>query len=141
MKKTVLILITLLSIFALHAEEKDYSSIWRIKSYREKYSYLEGFFECGSTIGNNIDKRLSKKELEKAISSKTADYIEIPVIYINFAYGNIKTNGIDSMIEYLDECYKYENFKNVSVYDLIVVGSRMGLKENEKFSWIFNEEE
>lgn len=140
MKKTVLIFITLLSIFTLHAEEKDYSSLWKTKTYKEKYSYLEGFFDCGSTMGNNIDKRLSKKELEKEIPSKAADYIEIPVIYISFAYGNIQTNGIDSMIEYLDTCYNYDKFKNVSIYDLIVVGSRMGLKDNEKFNWIFNEE-
>lgn len=140
MKKIVLIFITILSIFTLHAEEKDYSSIWRTKSYKEKYNYLEGFFDCGSIMGNNIDKRLSKKELEKNISSKTADYIEIPIIYISYAYGNIQTNGIDSMIEYIDACYTYEKFKNVSVYDLIVVASRMELKENEKFSWIFNDE-
>lgn len=140
MKKAVLIFITFLSIFSLHSEENDYSKFWKTKTYKEKYSYLEGFFDCGATMGNNIDKRLSKKEIEKEIAPKTADYIEIPVIYISFAYGNIQTNGIDSMIEYLDTCYNYDKFKNVSIYDLIVVGSRMGLKDNEKFNWIFNEE-
>ena len=140
MKKTIIVFICLFLFFCLNEEENNYGSYWKIKTYREKYAYLEGFFECGSTLCNNIDKRLSKIETEKKISSESADFVEIPIAYILYAYGNSQTNGIDSIIEYIDQCYKNDQFTKFSVYDLITGAARMGLKENEKFKWIFEQE-
>ena len=82
----------------------------------------------------------SKKENKKQLSKETGDYIEIPIIYVSFAVGNAKTNGIDSIIEYIDECYKNNKYSNYSVYELLSEASRVGLRNNPKFKWMFEEE-
>lgn len=140
MKKHFLFFIYFLFVFSIYAEEKNYGSYWKNKTYREKYNYIEGFFDCGYTLSNNIDKRLSKIETDKKINSESADFIEIPIAYILYAYGNSQTNGIDSIIDYIDVCYTNEQFYKYSVYDLITGAARMGLKDNEKFKWIFEYE-
>ena len=141
MKKKLLFFLSLFYMLCLYAEGNNYKDLWQIKTYREKYSYIEGFFDCGKNLSIAIENKISIKEKQKLINKETADYIEIPIIYISFATGNSQTNGIDSIITYLDECYKNEQLNKYSVYELLTGASKMGLKNLEQFQWIFDEDE
>ena len=100
MKRILLIIACLFSSVFVFSQEMSNKDKWQIKTYREKYSYIEGFFDCGLNLGSAIENQISKKESKKQLSKETGDYIEIPIIYVSFAVGNAKTNGIDSIIEY-----------------------------------------
>ena len=140
MKRILLIIACLFSSVFVFSQEMSNKDKWQIKTYREKYSYIEGFFDCGLNLGSAIENQISKKENKKQLSKETGDYIEIPIIYVSFAVGNAKTNGIDSIIEYIDECYKNNKYSNYSVYELLSEASRVGLRNNPKFKWMFEEE-
>lgn len=140
MKRILLIIACLFSSVFVFSQEMSNKDKWQIKTYREKYSYIEGFFDCGLNLGSAIENQISKKESKKQLSKETGDYIEIPIIYVSFAVGNAKTNGIDSIIEYIDECYKNNKYSNYSVYELLSEASRVGLRNNPKFKWMFEEE-
>ena len=137
MKRILLIIACLFSSVFVFSQEMSNKDKWQIKTYREKYSYIEGFFDCGLNLGSAIENQISKKESKKQLSKETGDYIEIPIIYVSFAVGNAKTNGIDSIIEYIDECYKNNKYSNYSVYELLSEASRVGLRNNPKFKWMF----
>ena len=139
MKKLLLIFSLILCTFNLNAAESKYKENWQKKTYNEKYYYIEGFLDCGLNLSSDIEKQISNVESKKMISKKARDIVEIPVIYITFAVGNASTNGIDSIIKYIDECYQNEIYQQYSVYQLLVFSSRGNLMQIKEFQWMFEE--
>ena len=58
MKRILLIIACLFSSVFVFSQEMSNKDKWQIKTYREKYSYIEGFFDCGLNLGSAIENQI-----------------------------------------------------------------------------------
>ena len=110
-----------------------------MKSLQEKQNYIKGLLDGIFELGSEIDINISKLERLREIDSEIADKVEIPVLVGMFLYGNSTTNGINSLIEYIDLCYELEEFRTFSVYQILINKSKIELNNLPQFKWMFDE--
>lgn len=137
MKRLFIIFLIIFCVENLFAEDNKDVLTWNKKTNAEKICYVEGMIDCMKYLSQDIDKQLSKEERKENITSKTANQIEIPVLYAMFVVGNVQTNGIQSIVPYIDECYSQNIYKTYSIYELLVLAAKGNLMQNPKFQWMF----
>jgi hypothetical protein len=119
MKKYLSVILLLFAVFNFYSQEMDYANLWNSKTLKEKNEYLNGIIDTAYEICLRIDQSIAKAENEKKITTLLANEIESPIGPYIFLVGNVQTNGIDSLIIYLDERYAIKQFKKYSALSIL----------------------
>lgn len=139
MKKFLILLIFMTISISIFSKEGTCYSEWNRKTMQEKQNYIFGLLDGIYELGSDLDFNLRKMEKSGVIESEIADKMEIPALIGIFLYGNSTTNGINSLIQYVDDCYAMEEFRLYSVYQILIGRSKIEVKKNPKYNWMFEE--
>lgn len=139
MKKIYIFFIVFLNLSNFIFSHETYYNSWKDKTLKEKQNYIIGLLDGIHELGYDLDINISKFEKNNEIDSELANKIEIPVIVGTFLYVNANTNGINSLIEYIDDRYRVLEFREFSVYQILINKSKIEVQKYEDFQWISEE--